>query len=82
MNVEEKAVENEMSQKKVRSLDEEALWGFMKSHSLRYEYWKRGDLFLVALQTLPKQAKEENVIDNLLKLMSENKKRLSDEAQT
>jgi hypothetical protein len=75
----EKAVENEMSQEKARDLDQQVLGTFLKSFSKRYEQWKRGDLLFVALQTLPKQVKKENVLKNLIKLDTEFTKRLTDE---
>jgi len=45
----------------------------------RYEQWKRGGLLLIAIQTMPKQVKKEEVIDNLIELGSKYAKRLSDE---
>ena len=75
----EKAVENRMTQEKAKNLDEQVLGSFIKSYSKRYEQWKKGDLLLVALQTLPKQVKKENVLKNLIKLNTEFAERLFDE---
>jgi hypothetical protein len=68
-----------MSEEKARNLDEQYLGTFIKSYSKRYEEWNRKNLLLIALRTLPKQVKKENVLDNLLKLRAEFEKRLSDE---
>ena len=71
---------SKMEEGKKRDLDQEVLGIFKKSFSKRYERWKRKDLLLVALQTMPKQVKTEKVIDNLVKLRSEFAKRLDDES--
>ena len=52
---------------------------FRSSYMKRYEQWKRGELLHIAIQTMPKQVRKEEVIDNLIKLRSEYAKRLSDE---
>ena len=75
----EKAVENRMTEEKARDLDQQVLGTFIKSYSKRYEQWKRNDLLFVALQTLPKQVKKENVLKNLIKLDTEFAERLSDD---
>ena len=75
----EKAVEIGMSQEKARDLDQQVLATFIKSYSKRYEQWKRNDLLFVALQTLAKQVKKENVLKNLIKLDTEFAKSLSDD---
>jgi len=77
--VKEKAVENRMTEEKARDLDQQVLGTFIKSYSKRYEQWKRNDLLFVALQTLPKQVKKENVLKNLIKLDTEFAERLSDD---
>ena len=77
----EKAVENRMTQEKARDLDQQVLGTFMKSYSKRYEQWKRNDLLFVALQTLPKQVKKENVLKNLIKLNTEFTERLSEDSR-
>jgi len=79
--VKEKAVENRMTQEKARDLDQQVLGTFMKSYSKRYEQWKRNDLLFVALQTLPKQVKKENVLKNLIKLNTEFTERLSEDSR-
>ena len=76
-----KAVENRMTQEKARDLDQQVLGTFMKSYSKRYEQWKRNDLLFVALQTLPKQVKKENVLKNLIKLNTEFTERLSEDSR-
>jgi hypothetical protein len=52
---------------------------FKSSYMKHYDQWKRGGLLLIALQTMPKQVKKQNVIDNLIKLKGEYTKRLNDE---
>jgi len=79
--VKEKAVENRMTQEKAKNLDEQVLGTFIKSYSKRYEQWKRNDLLFVALQTLPKQVKKENVLKNLIKLNTEFTERLSEDSR-
>jgi len=61
----------------IRKMDEEFLGGFVKSYSKRYQQWKRKDLLIVALETMPKQVNTDDVIDNLIKLKCEFSKRLS-----
>jgi len=67
------------SARAVRDLNERALGTYIKSFSKRYERWKRKDLLSVALYTLPKQVKRENVAANLLKL-ADFQERFKDEA--
>jgi len=74
-----KVVENKMNQDKAKNLDEQVLGTFIKSYSNRYEQWKKGGLLFVALQTLPKQVKKENVLKNLIKLNNEFTESLSNE---
>lgn len=66
-----------MSSENVRNLDEQFLGSFIKSYSKRYEQWKKKDLLVVALETMPKQVDAANVIDNLIRLKCEFPKRLS-----
>ena len=66
-----------MSSENVRNLDEQYLGTFIKSYSKRYEQWKKKDLLVVALETMPKQVDPANVIDNLIRLKCEFSKRLS-----
>ena len=74
-----KVVESKMTQEKAKNLDEQVLGTFIKSYSKRYEQWKKGNLLFVALQTLPKQVKKENVLKNLIKLNTEFTERLANE---
>jgi hypothetical protein len=69
-----------MEEERKRDVDQLVLGQFRKSYLKRYERWKRKDLLLVALQTMPKQVKTEKVIDNLVKLRSEFAKRLDGES--
>lgn len=66
-----------MSSENVRNLDEQFLGTFIESYSKRYEQWKKKDLLVVALETMPKQVDVANVIDNLIRLKCEFSKRLS-----
>lgn len=68
-----------MTDGKARAIEQEVLGIFSKSFWKRYERWKRKDLLLVALQTMPRQVKSEKVIDNLMKLKSEFANRLNEE---
>jgi hypothetical protein len=68
-----------MMEERARGLDQEVLGMFKSSYMKRYDQWKRGGLLLIAIQTMPKQVKKENVIDNLIELKGEYTKRLSDE---
>jgi hypothetical protein len=76
VDVKGKVVESKMTQEKAKNLDEQVLGTFIKSYSKRYEQWKKGALLFVALQTLPKQVKKENVLKNLIKLNTEFTERL------
>ena len=64
---------------RVKDIDQQVLALFSRSLMSRYEHWKRKDLFAIALQTMPKQVKTENVIDNIIKLKAEFAKRLDSE---
>ena len=79
VGVKGKVVESKMTQEKAKNLDEQVLGTFIKSYSRRYDQWKKGDLLFVALQTLPKQVKKENLLKNLIKLNTEFAERLSNE---
>jgi hypothetical protein len=68
-----------MIEEKARELDQEVLGMFKGSYIRRYERWKKKDLLLVALQTMPRQVKREKVIDHLIELRSEFSKRLKEE---
>lgn len=68
-----------MIEERARGLDQEVLRMFRSSYMKRYEQWKRGGLLLIVIQTMPKQVKKEEVIDNLIKLRSKYAKRLNDE---
>ena len=66
-----------MNEEKTRDLEQQVLGIFSKSYSKRYEQWKRQDLLVVAIETMPKQVDTDNVIDNLIRLKCEFAKRLS-----
>ena len=66
-----------MSSEKVTNLDEQYLGTFIKIYSKRYEQWKKKDLLVVALETMPKQVDVASVVDNLIRLKCEFSKRLS-----
>jgi len=68
-----------MIEERARGLDQEVLGMFKSSYMKRYEQWKRGGLLLIAIQTMPKQVKKGEVIDNLIKLKSKYAERLNDE---
>jgi hypothetical protein len=71
---------SDMSLEKAKELDQQVLGSFLKSYMKRYDQWKREDLLVVALETLPKQVNKGKVLDNLLKLMSEYEKRLREDS--
>lgn len=62
-----------------RDLNRQVLGPFTKSYSKLCEAWEKKDLLSVALLTLPKQVKKENVATNLLKLEADFQERLKDE---
>ncbi len=66
-----------MSPEDVKNLDEQYLGTFIKVYSKRYEQWRKKDLLVLALETMPKQVDVANVIDNLIRLKCEFSKRLS-----
>jgi len=66
-----------MNEEKTRDLEQQVLGLFIKSYSKRYEQWKRQDLLMVAIETMPKQVDTDKVIDNLIRLKCEFAKRLS-----
>jgi hypothetical protein len=69
--------DGKMNEEKTRDLEQQVLGFFSKSYSKRYEQWKRQDLLVVAIETMPKQVDTDKVIDNLVKLKCEFAKRLS-----
>ncbi len=71
--------DEKMIEERARGLDQEVLGMFKSSYMKRYEQWKRGGLLLIAIQTMPKQVKKGEVIDNLIKLKSKYAERLNDE---
>ncbi len=66
-----------MSSEDVKNLDEQYLGTYIKVYSKRYEQWRKKDLLVLALETMPKQVDVGNVIDNLIRLKCEFSKRLS-----
>jgi hypothetical protein len=66
-----------MNEEKTRSLEQQVLGIFSKSYSKRYQQWKRQDLLVIAIETMPKQVDTDRVIDNLIRLKCEFAKRLS-----
>ena len=66
-----------MSSENVRNLDGQYLGTFIKIYSKRYEQWKKKDLLVLALETMPKQVDVASVVDNLIRLKCEFSKRLS-----
>ena len=66
-----------MNEEKTKDLEQQVLGLFSKSYSKRYEQWKRQDLLVVAIETMPKQVDTNKVIDNLIRLKCEFAKRLS-----
>jgi len=71
-----------MSESRTRDLDQEVLGFFRNSYSKKYEKWKKKDLILIALQTLPKQAKTQKLVDNLTKMKTDFEKRIGEEEET
>jgi hypothetical protein len=76
-NTKEKA-EN-MSESRAKELDQEVLGFFRNSFSKKYEKWKRKDLILIALQTMPKQVKTQKLFDNMTKLKIDFENRLNED---
>jgi hypothetical protein len=60
-----------MEEKGVRDLEQQALGPFRKSFTKRYEQWKRGDLLVLALETMPKQVNKNELLRNLIKMTRE-----------
>jgi hypothetical protein len=60
-----------MEEKGVRDLEQQALGPFRKSFTKRYEQWKRGDLLVLALETMPKQVDKDKLLRNLIKMTRE-----------
>jgi hypothetical protein len=69
--------DGKMNEEKTKDLEQQVLGLFSKSYSKRYEQWKRQDLLVVAIETMPKQVDVDKVIDNLIRLKCEFAKRLS-----
>jgi hypothetical protein len=72
--------ENRLSEETARSIEQQALGIFSKSFSKRHEFWSKKDILLIALQTLPKQVKKKNRLDNFLKMRREFLEKLVEES--
>jgi len=57
-----------MGEERVENLARQAIAPFHKSFTQRYEQWKRMDLFVIAIETMPKQVDKGKVLGDLLKL--------------
>jgi hypothetical protein len=60
-----------MQEKGIRDLEQQALGPFRKSFTKRYQQWKRGDLLVLALETMPKQVDKDKLLRNLIKMTRE-----------
>ena len=60
-----------MGEAGVENLAGQAVAPFHKSFVKRYQQWKRADLLVVALETMPKQVNQGKVLDNLIRLMAD-----------
>lgn len=70
-----------MSEGRTKDFDQEVLGFFRNSFSKKYEKWKRKDLVLIALQTMPKQVKTQELVDNLTKLRTDFLRRISEKEE-
>ena len=68
-----------MEETGVKNLQEQALGPFRQSFNQRYEQWKKGGLLTIALQTMPKQIKKDDVLYRLVQLRCEREKNLNEE---
>lgn len=70
-----------MSESRTKDFDQGVLGFFRNSFSKKYEKWKKKDLILIVLQTMPKQAKTQKLVDNLTKLKTDFEKRISEQEE-
>jgi hypothetical protein len=63
----------------IRDLEQQALGPFRQSFTKRYEQWKMGGLLPIALQTMPKQVKKDEILYRLIKLKCEREKNFNEE---
>jgi hypothetical protein len=68
-----------MEETGIRNLEQQALGPFRKSFTKRYEQWKRGDLLVVALETMPKQVNKDQLLPNLIRLTRERQDNLREQ---
>jgi hypothetical protein len=68
-----------MTEKGVQDLESQALGPFRQSFIQRYEQWKKGGLLTIALETMPKQVKKDEVLFRLVRLRCERERNLSEE---
>jgi hypothetical protein len=68
-----------MGEIEVRKLEQQALGPFRQSFNQHYEQWKMGGLLIIALETMPKQVKKDEVSDRLLQLWFDREKNLNEE---
>jgi hypothetical protein len=70
-----------MSESRTKDFDQEVLGFFRNSFSKKYEKWKKKDLVLIALQTMPKQVKTRELVNNLTKLKTDFEKKISEQEE-
>jgi hypothetical protein len=68
-----------MEEKAIRELEQQALGEFRKSFTKRYEQWKRTDLLVLALETMPKQVNKDKLLPNLIRLTRERQENLCEQ---
>jgi hypothetical protein len=68
-----------MEETGVRDLEQQALGPFRQSFNQRYEQWKKGGLLAIALQTMPKQVKKDEMLYRLIQLRCDREKNLTEE---
>ena len=60
-----------MGESGVDNLAGQGIAPFHDSFAKRYKQWKRADLFVIALENMPKQVNPDKVLDNLIKLRAD-----------
>jgi hypothetical protein len=68
-----------MEEASIRDLEQQALGEFRKSFTKRYEQWKRTDLLVLAMETMPKQVNKNTLLHNLLKLWYKRLENINEE---
>ena len=62
----------------IKDFEQQTLASFAKSFTKRYEQWKREDLLVLAIETMPKQVNKSKLLRNLIALTRQQAENLNE----